>query len=346
MKHENITKLRGRIETLFSKQGMSPFSFFYYRSTWNYLERFMQNRGTTDYTCEIGKFFLKEFFGDVLYTSLTEYQKKRYKHILTLDEVLEGKPISIRTRKSSKHYSFEGKVGQLVVEYIENLSLKMNYRSQQRYIAPLGLFNEFLLNESRTLETIDVPLVIRYLTKLNTECTPSDAYQKTCILRRFILYLCSLQKLSDNRETIWSTVLKTHEPKARRLPAIYSDEEVEQLISSIDRSSPLGKRNYAMILLAARYGMRASDIIGLRFSNIDWVHNSVNIVQTKTKKPLSFPLSEEVGCAIIDYIRNGRCLSDLPFVFLRVIHPPMPLATSAFFPYCIKTVRKSQNRYD
>lgn len=76
-----------------------------------------------------------------------------------------------------------------------------------------------------------------------------------------------------------------------------------------------------MILLAARLGLRASDICGLTFSNILWEQNLIKIVQQKTKKPVELPLLEEVGNAIIDYLKYGRPSSELPNIFIKLYSP-------------------------
>ena len=61
-----------------------------------------------------------------------------------------------------------------------------------------------------------------------------------------------------------------------------------------------------MITLACILGLRISDIKALRFYNFDWNSKIFSIVQKKTQKPLSLPIPDAVGWAIIDYIKNGR----------------------------------------
>jgi integrase len=86
--------------------------------------------------------------------------------------------------------------------------------------------------------------------------------------------------------------------------------------SSISRSSGVGKRNYAMVLLASRLGLRASDIAGLRFSDIDWDRDQITLTMQKTGKVIELPLLADVGNAIIDYLRHGRRNSPLQNVFI------------------------------
>lgn len=104
--------------------------------------------------------------------------------------------------------------------------------------------------------------------------------------------------------------------KREKIPSYYSMEEIGVIETAVDRTGRLGKRNYAILLLASRLGLRAADIAGLKFSNIDWENNQIRLEQQKTGNSLSLPLLAEVGNAIIDYLRHGRRKSDSPKIFL------------------------------
>jgi integrase len=147
-------------------------------------------------------------------------------------------------------------------------------------------------------------------------------------VRIFIRYLCSRGLLINNRSEQWMSLLKLRQVYQPKIPSVYTVEEVESLIGAVDRGHPQGKRDYAMILLAARYGLRVSDIIGMRYCNLDWEHNHIIVYQQKTGKKVVLPLSEEVGNAIIDYLQYGRPKIDLPYVFITAIAPYKELTTS------------------
>ena len=83
------------------------------------------------------------------------------------------------------------------------------------------------------------------------------------------------------------------------------------------------------LLLAARVGLRSSDIINLKFSNINWEKNEINLVQQKTKTPLTLPLLKDVGEAIINYIKNGRPNIEDQHIFIREAKPYMKLSSSS-----------------
>jgi len=101
---------------------------------------------------------------------------------------------------------------------------------------------------------------------------------------------------------------------------IWSREEIEQLLSIIDRGNATGKRDYAIILMAVDLGMRISDITSISFSSIDWERGSIDFNQRKTGKALSLPMSERVGLAIIDYLKYARPKTTCQTVFIS--HSP------------------------
>lgn len=143
--------------------------------------------------------------------------------------------------------------------------------------------------------------------------------QNVCGLRHFLRYLQE-SDIYENR-----IADKIHMPpvsKKAQVPSVWKIEELRQLLAAIDRNSPIGKRDYAMIVLACVLGLRISDIKALRFSNFDWNNKTLSIVQQKTKKPLTLPLPDQVGWAVIDYIRDGRPkYEETDVVFLKHMPP-------------------------
>lgn len=97
--------------------------------------------------------------------------------------------------------------------------------------------------------------------------------------------------------------------------------EIESVLKIIDRTKPKGKRDYAMILLAAVTGLRAVDISHMKLTDIDWQRGEIKIVQSKTGTPVALPLTRDVGMAVKDYILDGRYKCDSPSVFLREKKP-------------------------
>jgi site-specific recombinase XerD len=113
-----------------------------------------------------------------------------------------------------------------------------------------------------------------------------------------------------------SSVPKVSVKQNQTIPALWEKSEVELLMKSIDRTNPVGKRDYAVILLVVQLGLRRSDIAGLKLESLKWDRNEIDLVQHKTGKRLIHPLCEDVGWAIIDYLRYARPTVESDSVFL------------------------------
>jgi len=105
--------------------------------------------------------------------------------------------------------------------------------------------------------------------------------------------------------------------RGERLPRALPWETVTRLLASIDRTTPLGRRDHAMFLLIATYGLRASEITRLRLDDIEWRSRRLCVFQRKTAAPLELPLTDEVATSLVMYLRRGRPAVPYREVFVR-----------------------------
>ena len=181
---------------------------------------------------------------------------------------------------------------------------------------PITNINEDIINEF-----IKVIINQKSLTNVLRDCS---------LLRVFLRYLFSNGYIKSDYIYLVPKVKRL--PK--KIPTIWTEHEVNSFLNKakeLANSSEIQKRHYAMLLIAARLGLRRCDIINLKFDNIDWQNNSINIIQLKTKAPLTVPLTKEVGWAIIEYIKNGRPKSESKYIFVKH-QPPFDKLTSPSFP--------------
>jgi site-specific recombinase XerD len=121
-------------------------------------------------------------------------------------------------------------------------------------------------------------------------------------------------------------------PQAYRLssvPRSISWEQVAQVLAGVDRRSPVGKRDYAILLLLVTYGLRAREIAALTLDDIDWKRERLAVPERKAGHSTAFPLSHSVGEALVDYLRHGRPQSADRQVFLRAVAPIRPIGSAA-----------------
>lgn len=113
-------------------------------------------------------------------------------------------------------------------------------------------------------------------------------------------------------------------------PTVYTQDEISLIEDSVDRSTAAGIRNYAILLLLSRYGIRSRDISALTFENIDFTNNRLHFIQQKTGDLWEMELFPEVKDALQDYILTARPpLPDCPNVFLTATIPYKPLDSFA-----------------
>lgn len=113
-------------------------------------------------------------------------------------------------------------------------------------------------------------------------------------------------------------------------PTVYTQEEVAAIEDSVDCSTAAGIRNYAILLLLSRYGIRSRDIAALSFSNLDFENNRIHFAQQKTGDLWEMEMFPEVKVALQKYILTARPnVPDCPNVFLTVMIPYKQLDSNA-----------------
>jgi integrase len=110
-------------------------------------------------------------------------------------------------------------------------------------------------------------------------------------------------------------------PVERKIKPFIPQDEIAVVLNSINRNTARGKRDYAIILLAAVTGLRGIDIVELSLNSICWRSGEIKIIQEKTGNALALPLTADVGEAIREYILNARPQSESNHVFLSTRIP-------------------------
>lgn len=120
------------------------------------------------------------------------------------------------------------------------------------------------------------------------------------------------------------------------LPRYIQSEEVERVIAACDPTSPVGIRDRSILLLLARLGLRAGDIVQLRLGDIDWKGAWIH-VSGKGRRQTRLALTQEVGDAVVDYLKEGRPRTDTDTLFVRSRAP-----FRAFASHCAVSVIVAQ----
>ncbi len=121
-----------------------------------------------------------------------------------------------------------------------------------------------------------------------------------------------------------AAVLTGRHMRQAQVREVLAAEDVERVLAAVDRSRAVGRRDYAVLLLAIRYGMRPSDIRQLRLDHLQWRQGLIALRQAKTGRPLTLPLLPEIAEALAAYLRQGRPETTAREVFVRHRAPFAP----------------------
>jgi integrase len=167
---------------------------------------------------------------------------------------------------------------------------------------------------------------------------PSGSHPVTFAVRKF------LRHLYQNGFTPENLSLAIPETVACRriFREGFTSAETMRLLDEPDLGTDIGKRDYAIMLLATQTGLRACDIVNLKRESIDWRAKEIRIVQQKTGKLLSLPLETESGNAIAEYLLTARPESDLPYIFLCHVGVLRPINNRSASGIVTKYLRRAE----
>lgn len=235
--------------------------------------------------------------------------RKEYLYSLYTIESIEGlENVSITTR----NHLVSNKRNEITIsdynqDILEKYKLEISEYNSKRTVREkisltINIMKFFEQNGIKKYDELNVKIIMKFIDTYKKE-KYSCKKKYNWSLRSFLTYLYDFKYVNINYSYIVDK-LKYIAPKT--LPTIWQKDEIEKIAKNLINDTPINKRNKAMVLLAIRLGIRSIDIKNLTFSNINWKENTITFVQQKTKVETTLPLLEDVGQAIIDYIKNGR----------------------------------------
>ena len=299
-------------------QEYAAYTIYRYRLCYERLLEFMEQRREAVYTTEVGIAYVQAKFG-ILIEGLFGKQPKELRETIRALQVLwdYSEYGTMVTKLRSKHAPFscsDGFRNAIRVYETNRTARSLAVRSHSTHMNVIKRFVIFL-NDAGVLSPngIDAAHINRFISSYSA-CSTRYIVTNVSVLKDFLGCIFA--------ERLLSTDLRACLPHVRIMrnafvPSSWRPEDVTRMLDTIDRSNPEGKRDYAIILCVTRLGLRASDIRNLRFGNLNWSRKTIMITMVKTKRPIELPLLEDVGWALIDYLKNGRPESKSDCVFIR-----------------------------
>ena len=177
-----------------------------------------------------------------------------------------------------------------------------------------------------TLRRLDPRRIEAFLVATATHRTRATLQQSVAHLRSFLRFLASRGDVVPGLDASIDTPRLY---RGEQFPRALAWDIVQALLAAIDRSTPRGRRDYAMLLLLATYGLRVSEVAALRLDDIAWRAERIRVPRPKVSLPLELPLTVEVGAALVDYVQHGRPKASDREVFLGLRAPVGPLGPTA-----------------
>lgn len=310
----SFSDLLGKLLQYLGDKSYTQLTLDNYRRILKKIEPYMAAHGIDAYTPEVGRQYFEDYLAE------NELGASRRKAMLTairrINNFYSGIEYTIQQECKEELLpdGYEHVLNMFAAQCAEAGNKAITLKSKRHFL-------RCFLGDCISLGCLDIhSLNPSYVARACLMVGNKDGW---AIIRDFLKFLST----SGIIENDFSTLV----PRYRRpinVPVTYSEEEIHRFEEAIDRTSGIGKRDYAMLILATRLGMRSGDIVKLSLGELDFEHNEIDFIQQKTGGALRLPMLPEVREALADYIYNARPQAASDTVFLRHSAPYLGITTS------------------
>jgi site-specific recombinase XerD len=318
-----LSALVSSLDAELRRLGYKDSTMVWYRGCWRRMQKYFAACGVEEFSLDVAMAWVDEacsFFGKEQAGTLKRTDVYLFRVAQTLEDyAVHGAVLRRYSRSVSK---LSGAGAEVVARFQAHLRSAGRSASTVRTYGTLaGEFVAFTGTRGG-LARCDAATIEAFVATL-TGYQAKTVEQKLCAVRSFLRF-ASADGLVDGGCLV--AVPAARSSRQARIPSVWDPGEVARIVEAIDRDNPCGKRDYAIILLITRLGLRGVDVRRLEFADFDWPGNRLLVTQAKTGHRMQLPLLKEVGWAVIDYIRHGRPACDCPQVFVRHLAPIEPFS--------------------
>ena len=311
-KELNLNLLTERLIKEVVHYGILEVSTEQYRTVCNSIIRFAETSGVTEYSSELMMHYQVFLNQRVQEQKICpEYRRFQFRVIRMLSSLAETEKIDFSNAKRSvQKYPVSKNIAGMIEKLLDSYSLSVKTRNDLR--APIRHLFWYASEHGMAPEFIDDSLIMKFL----IEEVPVSNSGSTGRTLRCIRYVTEYLKKHGNTVLYHDySQLKLKNAHRRLIPA-YSEAEISSIAAAINTDTPLGARDLAIILVAYCTGLRGSDIVNIKLSDIDWRNQKLSVIQSKNHMPLICELNGATMNALADYILNSRPKCDVPEVFI------------------------------
>lgn len=295
----------------------------HYKSVFKTLSKqfllYARDKGIDSFSMDFGLQFLEDHYSMSLKIKVKKGCSEYLRCINAMSEYQLSRTVNLYLAMDKRTYTFPDEFKSSAETYLSyRRKTGITIKSNQVFSLYLERFFAFLTRRNiLKLDLLTVKDVFDFMGSLS--CYEKPTINHTIRAVRYYLKYCHENGFIN--EEMFSKLPNPYYNRQSRLPSSYSAKEITTLLEAIDLGNPCGIRDYAIILLITRLGLRSSDVANLRFSNIDWENELIRLTQVKTGNPLELPLLQDVGEAIIRYLKSARPKTESNHVFVRQVPP-------------------------
>ena len=289
--------------------GFSKTTIDNYQKIWNNFIKWKQVNNFIYDEAEYSKFLLEYYDFNIesfSYKSSKSWFQQLMRSKKILDDFDNYKKCLTREALPSKLYEVYPSEGENILNNYEKYCLNVRQNSQNTTKAKVlyakRISSWFYQNNIIELSNITKENIFSF-TNIFIDKSYKVKERHFYVLKQFLEYLF----IDDILKTDLSIYVPSVKKESRkRIPTYLNVNDIQAILNSIDINTNIGKRDYCIILLASRYGLRINDILNIKIKDIDWENNQLNLKQVKNHNLNLLPLTKEVGWAIINYIKESR----------------------------------------
>jgi integrase/recombinase XerD len=324
MKNQNITLtelITQATENLYTLN-YSKGTISQYCSTWKLLKKYASSRGISSFSLELGMQFLSDYYGIVPDINLPRFHVCLIRRIKVLEEFKNTSRFLLCHQKNTKQMPIQFAEIFKVYQQLQN-DLQFAQKTVESKSFRITNFLIYLNKKGiSSFCELSITHIYDYVKSLKDYSSATKS-GNLFTLRDFLNFLYSKDLIAKEISNVFPIIISN---KFERITSFYSKMEITRLLGCVDRQTRVGKRDYAVLILAIQLGIRAGDIRQLEIGHIKWDIGQIEYVQEKTKNLISLPLLDNIKYALLDYLKNSRPKSLHLNIFVRHRAPFIPFS--------------------
>ena len=305
----NIRELVNEAILHLSQNNYSQTTIYNYSWVWRKLITYSEDRGETLYSSDLCRDFIRFYIPDFN----DKFSVQKHRTLRVLDDIFHDRyvkanyvtsPVYIPVCFQSEYHSYK--------EYLVAKGQKP--RTVESKLSRTLVFLRYMEEIKQPLSQLNFHTVAKFQKHLSQTYSKTGQSNIEFTIRDFLKY-SEFVGIVPHESSLLLGIIYGH--KHGRLPSTYTSDEIGEMLSSVNRTTISGKRDYAILVLLSLLGMRAADICHIKLDAINFNNHTLNYKQQKTDSYETLPMSELIEIALADYLKNARPISDSAYIFIK-----------------------------